>query len=511
MTRSIFVVRSLSGDRLLVWLGRSVVGLVGVLALFLISANAQTQNGMAYPIDLQTTLRLAGAQNLDIRIAQSKLQRSRANQLMAWEKFLPWMAPGAAFERRDGMSISSVNGVIEDANYAFNLPGYQIQANVPVGDAIFNALSARQLVRAAANALDAQFQNSTLEAALSYFQTLEDKARANVEHQAAVISATYQKELHHAVAAGIAFKGDELRVKTETERYHIALQQWIQRQRDSSARLADVLRMDSSIELIPENSDLVPVMLFDVQTPVQGLIQQAYMARPEIRQSQALMAAANAQRKGAIYGPIIPTLSMNMFYGGLNGNWDSYASPNHYATSSPPPVPNPNPSANFYPSGRNNGRTQDILFGVNWRIGPGGLGDLGAIRAASARLDTEQLRGQKVIDQIARQVVQSFTRVRSYYQQISMARGNVQSARETLRLTEGRKLYGVGNVLEVIQAQQSLERASTEYVVALAEFNKAQYELTRAVGGLRGNVMPQSSARASKLKAYEYHWRRSNP
>ena len=99
-------------------------------------------------------------------------------------------------------------------------------------------------------------------------------------------------------------------------------------------------------------------------------------------------------------------------------------------------------------------------------------------------MNTEQLKGQKVIDEITRQVVQSFTRVRSYYDQITMARRNINSARETLRLTEGRKDYGVGNVLEVIQAQQALERASTEYVVALAEFNKAQYELARAVGGL---------------------------
>ncbi|MCL5125812.1 MAG: TolC family protein [Deltaproteobacteria bacterium] len=465
-----------------IFIRRSVCGLLGILlALCLNSANAQTQNGMAYPIDIQTTLRLAGAQNLDIRIARSQLQRSRANQLMAWEKFLPWLTSGAVFDRRDGMSIASLTGQIAEAHYGFNLPGLVVSGQVPVGDAIFNALSARQLVRAAAGSLDAQFQNSSLEAALSYFQTLEDKARANVERQAAIISATYQKELHHAVEVGIAFRGDELRVKTETERYQIAIQLWLQRQRDSSAKLADILRMDSSIELIPEDSDLVPIMLFDVQTPLQAIIQQSYISRPEIRQSQAMIEAANAQRKAVTYGPIIPTLSTTMFFGSLNGGPDNDLKDNNGAKirrTQGTPV-----------SGRNSGPTQDILFGVNWKIGPGGLGDLGAIRAATAKLDTEQLRGQKVIDEITRQVVQSFTRIRSYYNQISMARNNVKSARETLRLTEGRKDYGVGNVLEVIQAEQALERASTEYVVALAEFNKSQYELSRAVGGmLPGNM-----------------------
>jgi outer membrane protein TolC len=242
--------------------------------------------------------------------------------------------------------------------------------------------------------------------------------------------------------------------------------------------------MDSTIDLVPEDSDLMPIMLFYTQAPLESLVQQAYSARPELRESQALIAAANAQRKGVTYGPIIPTLSTNMYFGGLNGSWDGYVSPGSYTTTpdslKAPPIKAPT----AYPGGRNGGATQDILFGVNWRIGPGGLGDVGAIRAANARLNTEQLKGQKMLDEVTRQVVQSFTRVRSYYDQITMARGNIKSARETLRLTEGRKDYGVGNVLEVIQAQQALERANTEYVVAMAEFNKAQYELSRAVGGL---------------------------
>ncbi|MGO8821178.1 MAG: TolC family protein [Desulfomonilaceae bacterium] len=495
--------------RLSIFVRRSVISLLGVLALSLSVAYAQTpnvcvsksannergrqglgaaysqtQNGLAYPIDLQTTLRLAGAQNLDIRIARSELQKARANQLMAWEQFLPWLSTGAVFERRDGLSFSSGNGAINEAHYGYNLPGFTVVGRVPVGDAIFNALSARQLVRASGNALNAQWQNSSLAAAMSYFDTLEAKARANVERQAAAISATYQKELHHAVVTGIAFKGDELRIQTETERYQIAVRLWLQHQRDASAKLADILRMDSTIDLVPEDSDLMPIMLFDTQAPLESLVQQAYSARPELRESQALIAAANAQRKGVTYGPIIPTLSTAMFFGSLNGGWGNYWGERAIDTAGPITGPHTRGYVQQYPGGQNGGATQDILFGVNWRIGPGGLGDVGAIRVANARLNTEQLRGQKMLDEVTRQVVQSFTRVRSYYDQIALARRNISSARETLRLTEGRKDYGVGNVLEVIQAQQALERASTEYVVAMAEFNKAQYELSRAVGGL---------------------------
>src|SRR5262249_52783590 len=64
------------------------------------SAGAQTTNG-TFPIDLPTALRLAGAQNLDVKIAQSRLAEAKANYTSALSQFFPWIAPGAAFRRHE--------------------------------------------------------------------------------------------------------------------------------------------------------------------------------------------------------------------------------------------------------------------------------------------------------------------------------------------------------------------------------------------------------------------------
>ena len=64
-----------------------------------------------------------------------------------------------------------------------------------------------------------------------------------------------------------------------------------------------------------------------------------------------------------------------------------------------------------------------------------------------------------------------------------MARRNLATASDTLDLTRRRKQYGVGIVLEDIQAQQALNQARAGYVTTVAEFNKAQYGLIRVVGG----------------------------
>ena len=67
---------------------------------------------------------------------------------------------------------------------------------------------------------------------------------------------------------------------------------------------------------------------------------------------------------------------------------------------------------------------------------------------------------------------------------MSTARRAVEAAAETLRLTQQRKEFAVGVVLENIQAEQELTRARLDYLAAAAEFNKAQYALSRAIGGV---------------------------
>ena len=63
----------------------------------------------------------------------------------------------------------------------------------------------------------------------------------------------------------------------------------------------------------------------------------------------------------------------------------------------------------------------------------------------------------------------------------------IKASDETLRLSQLRKEFGVGAVLETIQAEQDLTRARLDYLNAIAEYNKAQYALKKAVGALQGD------------------------
>src|SRR5215471_5335194 len=248
-------------------------GLLAFLTWLELSNYAEDINGV-HLIDLPTALRLAHARNLDIQIARSRLKEAQALQESAREQFFPWLSPGVSYRRHQGQ-IQDVGGDILDVNKQSYAVGASLAAQVELGDAIYKSLAAKQLVTAADHDLESQRQESTLAAAQGYYDLTRAKALADVVREAVSISRDYQSQLHEAVATGIAFKGDEFRVQTQTERYQIALRQALEQQRVAAARLAQLLHLESSIELVPRESDLVPLMLLETNAALDSLVQQA--------------------------------------------------------------------------------------------------------------------------------------------------------------------------------------------------------------------------------------------
>src|SRR5262249_8794167 len=254
-------------------------------------------------IDLPTALRLAGAQNLDVAIARERLAEARAAQESAREQFFPWVSPGAGYRRHDG-KIQRVEGPIIDADKQSYNAGATLTAQVDLGDAYFKTLAAQQVVKAADQGLAAQSRDAVLAAAQGYFDLAKAQARIGVAREGVKISEDYEGELHQAVAIGIAFKGEELRVHVQTEAERVRLRQAPEEQRVAAARLAQTLHLAPTVDLVARDTDLVPLSLPGADAELRVLVRQALASRPELQQSSALVAAARETRAAAVYGPM---------------------------------------------------------------------------------------------------------------------------------------------------------------------------------------------------------------
>ena len=431
----------------------------GRLALVLCSiltagAPAQSTNRL-HQIDLSTVLRLAGAQNLDVKIAREKLAEAKAIHGSAVANFFPWISPGIGYKRHDN-NIQNVEGDIIEAHKQSYAPGATIAAQIDLGDAIYKELAAKQLARAADHALEAQRQQSVASAAGGYFDLLAAQAAVKVSQEAITISRNYEAQVSRAVEAGLAFKGDQLRVRVQTERNQLTLRRAQEEQRAAAARLAQAVRLDPAVALNPQENELLPTVL--LQTNTSTLVAEALAARPELKQNSATITAAKAVEKGAKYGPLVPSVSALAFFGGLGGgrndDWGNFDDQEDYAV------------------------------GLSWRLGPGGIFDFSRQRASTARRKVAELTGEQARDEVTRQVVDATSRADSMRDQLATAQRAITAAEEGFRLAQQRKEFGVGIVLEAIQAEQDLTRARMDYLKTIAEFNKAQYALLRASGRL---------------------------
>src|SRR5437899_8349660 len=408
---------------------------LAIFAVF-VQFSARAAESKLLTIDLPSTLRLAGAQNLDVQLAREKLAEARAEQESAIERFFPWVAPGVTYRRHDNL-IQNTEGLIEEVHKQSYAPGGTVAAQTDVGDAIFKSLEAHQLTKAARHGLDAQQQETILAAARGYFDLAAAHEAVGVAREALRASTDYAAEIDRAVDAGIAFKGDALRVKVQRQRDEIALRRAVENVRLASAKLVQILHLDPIVELMPCDASVVPLSIVSTKESLGDLVSQALAARPETQQSAALVSAARHAKNGSIYGPLIPSVGGQAFFGGLGGGKDNEAG--HF------------------------GESEDYVALLTWRVGPGGLFDFGNIHAQQARLRGAALTADKVIDQVANEVITSQTRVRSLADQIATAKQSLSDAEEALRLGEQRKEFGVGVVLETILAQQELSRVRNDY------------------------------------------------
>jgi len=228
------------------------------------------------------------------------------------------------------------------------------------------------------------------------------------------------------------------------------------------------LHLDPIVELMPRDASVLPLSIVSAKEALGDLVSQALAARPETQQSAALLSAAQHAKNGSIYGPLIPSVGGQAFFGGLGGGMNSETG--HF------------------------GESEDYVALLAWRIGPGGLFDFGNIHARQARLRSAAFTADKVIDQVANEVITSQARVQSLADQIATAKQSLSDAAEALRLGQERKEFGVGVVLETILAEQDLARARNDYLNIVTDYNKTQYALVRALGRL---CPPLSTSRSA--------------
>lgn len=427
--------------------------IIGFLFVFVRTLGAQPHPDSleVLPIDLPTTLKLAGANSLEIQLAEMKVEAAHAQSLSANEKYLPAFTPGILYLQHNNR-LQATDGTFLFVNKHSLLVGVKGEVSWDLRDAIFQSLAAHQRSIAAEFGYQATTNDILLQAVNQYYDLLQATQGERVADESARLLQQLGSEMEQKLKVGLGSPSDLYLIRTEEAHAMTLLEQSKEQSQLASLRLAQTLRLDPMVALAPADSQPVEMTLVPKDSSSRGLIEKALAQRPELNASQSLMSAAASEKNAAIFGPIIPSIRAFASSGAFGPDFDDLKN------------------------------SKDIGLTLQWNIGPGGLFDFGRGKFASAQQRSSELQSEKASDQVKVDVLSAYAQVQSKSRQLDATRRGLKDVREAVSLTQERQRRGIGIALEVVQALKSYYTAEKDYIETIIGYNKAQYGLYRAMG-----------------------------
>ncbi|MEW5744632.1 MAG: TolC family protein [Nitrospirota bacterium] len=333
---------------------------------------------------------------------------------------------------------------------------------------LFDAGGTSSLVRSIRHSIRTQeydLQRTNLDIVVnvttSYHEVLKRHDLIEVAQAAFTSADTHLQQARELYKEGLAPRSDV--IKAEVQR--------------SNAQL-DIIRAENSHLLAKANLAAamgLPVTTGFAVVPVPGKVTEpaalpplgaamaaAYDQRPELKGSRARIDAAEAGVQQARSG-FYPNLSLDASYG-----WQE---------------------SSFLPDDK------------KWSVGVTASIPLFEQLTARSRVNQARasLAGTRAAETQTKRAVeldveQAWLALKEALERSSVTERTLEQAREDMRVSEGRYREGVGNILEVNDAQTALTQARTNHVVALYDIVNAQARLDRAIG--KGPVARSVTARS---------------
>jgi outer membrane protein TolC len=425
------------------------------------------------PINLPTALHLANVRTIDVAVASERIRLAAAQLDRARVLWLPTCVAGVDYFRHDGRIQDITGNIIDTSKDAF-MVGAGPTAVFAVTDALFAPLAARQVVRAREADLQTATNDSMLAVAEAYFNV--QQARGELAGAiAAVRDAENLVYRTSKLAQGYIAPVEATRARVELDRLRQTVSRAWERWRVASADLARLLRLDSDVLVEPLEPPHLVVPLVALDQPVNDLIATALTNRPELAAQQALVQATLQRLRQERFRPLIPsvlmrgastnpagTLGVGMAGGGINDVMGRF------------------------------GSRFDWDVQVLWEWQNLGFGNRARVRESQSEHDLSVLELLRIQDRVAAEVVQAFSVARSAAERMEMAQRELKNAVESVeqnlkglgqtKRLEGNLLILIIRPQEVVAAIEALSQAYNDYYGAVADYNRNQFRLHRALG-----------------------------
>ncbi len=446
-------------------------------------------------LDLNTALRLGGVENPEVNLARQRVVEAVAFRQFAAAQILPTINLGTNYDSHTG-NLQQANGNVISVNRSavyvgaganaiaagtVNIPGVFLGGNIAQG--LFAFLTTKQVIIQRQFASTAIRNQIFLRVALAYTELIRAEGIRAIEIQARDEAREVARLTGAFAQTGQGRKADADRAATELARRIGLVYAAEGLILTSSAELCRVLNLDPSIRLHPTDAYVVPLPIVPDPQPLAELLALAMLRRPELGERRAVIREAFLSLEGAKVLPFSPTVLIGLSAGGFGGGSNLVR-----------PV-----------FGSFNSRS-DFDAIAYWTIQNMGVGNVALIKTAKARLGATRFQEVAVLNQIRFEVASAYARTHARFGQIGATEAAVRSGlrgfKEDFDLTREQGLRTVLPI-ELLNNFRLLNQARREYLDAIVDYNRAQFELYVALGqppaDTLARVVPSSGVAPSDI------------
>ena len=405
-------------------------------------------------INLETVLKLGGANNLTIKEYKLRHELALADVAKAKEWWLPDLYAGTSIHQLWGNAMNGNGVFFNDVNRQNFWGGFGANASWDFGTGLFLTDAAKLNTQAVSFTTEAEQNNALLMTIETYYDflvaQLYAKEYSQLANQAGVIAA----QIEIQVGAGLLYESELLLAQSNFNHLKVQMMSARVEQNNHSALLIQLLNLDPKTQLVCVDSLLIPIELKGIETGlnVSNSIESIYQKRPELKSMGLSLQALNAAKKTTTTGLLLPKFSL--------GGYGSYF------------------GGVFSPVGP----TSEINASLIWTVPTGRLIYAGELKQYDCRIALQENQISQTKARINKEVLSSRAQILLAKQQLDIALAGSKLAEKVMNQCLQRQSLGTVRPFEILQAQEVYIKSRLDYLTSVSLYNKAQYRLFVAEG-----------------------------
>ncbi|RKG97117.1 TolC family protein [Corallococcus sp. CA053C] len=390
-----------------------------------------------------------------LRSAQAGTDAARARVDQSFSSFLPQVNANASYtvgtSNRDVIQAvpGSPTGVVSNSTRRFSGGVSANQLIYDFGRTSGRYNASKESAGAQENSQQQVLQDVLRDVRTAYFNVLTQKALLGVARETLQSEEARLGQVNASVQVGTRPEIDLLQQRTARANAQVQLIRAQNAYATAKAQLNQTMGVETSTDYTVQDVSVAAITGED--GALDALVLRALESRPDVAARERQVRAQELQVKVT-----------------KGGHWPSLSATGNVSDVGENPF---------------NGATLSASGGLslNWALFQGGLVNA-QTREANANLRDLQAQKDSLRQQVRLQVEQARLNVVANREALTAADEAQANARERLRLAEGRYRAGVGNIIEVSDAQVAFTNAAAQQVQATYALATSRAELARALG-----------------------------